>query len=465
MTTLDPEHDPASAGASGHLGGATRLINAARNPSRKGAAGLQSNDAHLGNAGGETSALGPATGPMEVRDPFSHRPVAATHTDSGDAGAGGQQTPDALHLQAASTRSRRKAGGGGLPKGATRYPPASPHPSPSGADPACSEALPTKRAAGSDTASPQGADETMRPAEPCAPGVSSDTSHRLPERGGRGRTSFDAPGADAAPDILPQLRALWRRRQQWHSAEKKLTLQAAAICRGFCDGDKKAAGKMLARVESGSDLPDDMLADIAIRPLLNARDGIRTDREGVERTLKKMVKPLPIYPWAKEVYGFGELSLAALIGEAMSDTADDIGAYRTVSGLWKRFGLAVIAGERQRKCADADKALVHAYSPRRRSVMWNVGNGLIGCMGLGPRPFVGEEIAGRDDWSPYQKLFVERLRVEAERSPDDAREPAKDAKTGLLRESFSKAAAARAKRYVEKRFLCDLWVAWRAVSP
>jgi hypothetical protein len=150
-------------------------------------------------------------------------------------------------------------------------------------------------------------------------------------------------------------------------------------------------------------------------------------------------------------------SLAALVGEA-----GDIGQWRTVSGLWKRMGVAVIDGQRQRMVADAEAAIVHGYSPSRRSVLWNVGGSIIGGMGRGVRPFVGEDIDARDDWTAYQKIFAKRLRYEAERDPEKhGRSPVKDAKTGQMRESFSAHAAARSKRYVENRLLRDLWVAWR----
>lgn len=263
--------------------------------------------------------------------------------------------------------------------------------------------------------------------------------------------------ADASGPVAV-LRQLWRRRQRWHQAEKSLTLQCSAICRAAADGSKTEAGKMLKRIEDGSADPADLEAMIATAPLLAARGVIRTERLATEKVLAKLARSLPVYPWAKAVYGFGDLGLAAIVGEA-----GDVGPYRTVSGLWKRMGLAVIGGERQRM-KTGEAALDHGYSPRRRSVMWNIGGGLIGGMGKGPRLLVGEAIGDRPDLTPYQRLFVERIRYEAERDPDMRREPTTCPKTGKPRESFSAHAANRAKRYVEKRFLRDLYSAWRAAS-
>jgi hypothetical protein len=82
-------------------------------------------------------------------------------------------------------------------------------------------------------------------------------------------------------------------------------------------------------------------------------------------------------------------------------------------------------------------------------------------MGHGPpRPPVDAEVD--QSLPPYRRLFLERLRYEAERDPTHAKPPVADKKNGEVRESFSAHAAARAKRYVEKRLLRDLWVAWRS---
>lgn len=272
------------------------------------------------------------------------------------------------------------------------------------------------------------------------------------------RMHEDQPALADASETVAVLRQLWRRRQRWHQAEKSLTLQCSAICRGAAEGSKTEAAKMLKRIEGGQPEPEDFDAMIATAPLLAARGVIRTERTATEKVLAKMVRKLPVYPWAKSVYGFGDLSLAAIVGEA-----GDVGSYKSVSALWKRMGLAVLGGERQRM-RSGEAALEQGYSPRRRSVMWNIGGGLIGGMGRGPRLLVGEAIEDRPELTPYQRLFVERIRFEAARDPEMRRDPTKCPKTGLPRESFSAHAANRAKRYVEKRFLRELYSAWRAAS-
>lgn len=276
------------------------------------------------------------------------------------------------------------------------------------------------------------------------------------------------PYAVAAPDerfsdpLVGQIRALWRRRQRWHRAEKSLLLQSSAICRGFVGVNGKAdkaglenASKLLKRIEECTSTDDEIDAAISCAPLLNARNQIGKERAACEKVLAKLAKQTPCAEFIEDTKGVGLQSLAAIIGEA-----GDLSKYKSVSGLWKRLGLAVIGGERQRKKADAIAAKEHGYDPQRRSVMFNIGGGLIGGMGHGPRPLVGEDTSVRDDLSPYQKLFVDRLRYHAAADPEKhARKTTKEGK-----ESFSSHAANMARRYVEKRFLRELFAEWRRLA-
>ena len=114
------------------------------------------------------------------------------------------------------------------------------------------------------------------------------------------------------------------------------------------------------------------------------------------------------------------------------------------------MGTAVIDGERQRR-VKAD-ALKHGYSPSRRSVLWNIANGLVGGMGNGPRPRVGEDIEARSDLGVLRKRFIREMRKWAERDPEaHSREPVE--KDGVLYESFSAHAANHARRVASKEFL------------
>jgi hypothetical protein len=273
---------------------------------------------------------------------------------------------------------------------------------------------------------------------------------------------------------VAQIQAGWRMRQRWHKAEKALTLQAKALCRGLCNGDKEqaneifdAAYKSFKAADKGKSAPAGIEppfeALIALDPFLPAILRFEKQRTDLEKDMAKQARRLPAYDWAMSFRGFGEGSFVAIIGETAAYEEDGtirtIGDYRTVSGLWKRLGLGLIDGERQRKVADAELAIRHGYSPARRSVAWNVGGALIGGMGRGPRPEVGADL-NQYEWTYWQRLFVERCRYECARDPDKM--PLKTAmKEGVERESYPKHAQARAKRYVEKRFIRKLYARWR----
>jgi len=267
---------------------------------------------------------------------------------------------------------------------------------------------------------------------------------------------------------IDAIREMWRQRNALHKAEKSLTLQMMAICRHASDPGKEfdEATRFKVSKKDGTALfkscddgntnhPLYPIIYVHLSPFFRARELIATSRADIESKMNKIAKKLPTSAWATSIKGIAIGSVAAIIGEA-----GDLSNYDTISRLWKRMGLAVIGSVRQGKVA-GEAALDHGYSPRRRSVMWNIGSGLIGGMGHGPRPLCGEDVSNRIDLSFYQKLFIEQCRCEVAKNTDMGRPPVENDQ-GFMRESYSAHCSARAKRYVEKRFLLDLWRAWRA---
>ena len=152
-------------------------------------------------------------------------------------------------------------------------------------------------------------------------------------------------------------------------------------------------------------------------------------RKSYESLMESEVKKLPIWKWAEPVRGIGPLLLALLVGEVGA-----LSKYPNPAKVWKRFGVAVIEGERQGFGLknNAPKALVHGYSPRRRSVLWQVGDVLIK--------------SNRD--GVYKKLYDER-------KIEEAKNPELKSKMHIHR---------RAQRYMEKRLLVDMWEAWNKLT-
>lgn len=224
------------------------------------------------------------------------------------------------------------------------------------------------------------------------------------------------------PALVMEIREQWRRRQAWHRAEKSLTLQAKALCRRLVGGDKAEAEKLFNAAYGKGQYPDSDLAFAATFPLIEARNSVAKHRAAVEKRLEKLAKQLPVWPFVEGTRGVGPLGFAGIVGEA-----GDLLNYSTVAKLWKRMGLAVMPDGRQRRVS-GEAAIAHGYSPGRRSHMWNIGACFIKAKG------------------PLKDLYDERKLLEAERVETKAH------------------AHNRAQRYIEKRFLRELWSAWRQAS-
>lgn len=258
----------------------------------------------------------------------------------------------------------------------------------------------------------------------------------------------------------------YRLRQDMIRARTKLILQGQASLRRLFDGDKEMAAK------TWGDVAKDETHELRgmLSPYISALEVLDKQQSVYEKELVRSVKGLPIYQWAKELKGLGDLSLACIIGEASGYGKQDgafysVGDFKSVSALWKRMGLAVNSstGNRQGapgKGATAEDWIVEGYSKTRRSVMWNVGNSLILSMGKF-RPVFGEDIESNPEYTYLQKVFAHRARYEAERLPHKTGEAVKESKTG--KDSYTLHAANRAKRYTEKRLLRMLFSEWRRV--
>lgn len=228
--------------------------------------------------------------------------------------------------------------------------------------------------------------------------------------------------------VVAEIVQLWRMRQRWHRAEKSLTLQGKAVCRAWTAGDKGAASDLFDRAAKGGSV--DPILGMALTPFLMAIENFAPERAAIEKRLRKLAASLPVYPWVKSVRGFGELNLAAIVGEA-----GEIGTYRGPACLWKRMGLAVIGGGRQRKIADAEQALIHGYNPNRRSVAYLLGETLIKVNANGE----------------FKMLYDTRKAYELAREDEG--------KPKSLAHAHNRAA-----RVMTKRALQRLWVEWRAAD-
>lgn len=210
----------------------------------------------------------------------------------------------------------------------------------------------------------------------------------------------------------------YRTYARWAKAQQKLHLQCLAICRAWTDGDKKAANALFTAITKGKDSKPDLALQLA--PYLLAMAEFKKRLKPVKKNLRKLARETPYWPWIKAVRGFGDFNLAKVIGAAGA-----IEAYRNPSCLWKRMGLAVIDGERQRRVAnDKELAIRHGYDAQRRAIVFLIGECLLKAKG------------------PYRAVYDERRAHTAISHPEWP--PIQSHKDGM--------------RIMTKRVLRDLWV-------
>lgn len=236
--------------------------------------------------------------------------------------------------------------------------------------------------------------------------------------------------------LVAQIVQLHRMRRRWLKARNALILQGKAFGRAVCDGDKEAGSAAFDRVMKGKTGPNDDDLAMALVPFIASIEQFDATIKPVEKQLEKLAKKLPIAPWAKGVTGLGWGSIAAIVGEA-----GDLSKYPSVAGVWKRMGLAVIDGDgRQRKVADADRALAHGYNPERRSVVWNMA----------------------DSMSKHQRTWFDKETGEVRKPAGQYGIVLEAEKAKALEKGLSKLHAEnRGKRHMSKAVLKDMTLEWR----
>lgn len=157
-------------------------------------------------------------------------------------------------------------------------------------------------------------------------------------------------------------RALGWRYDEDEAARKKLNARAERIVAAALAGKEQAEGDAGIYAVLAYDLAT---VGVAIEPCVKARHEI-------ELEMKRIVRSLPIFQWAKGVKGLGELGLAVILAEA-----GDLSGYPKKGHLWKRLGLAPYEGKaystwRAKGGLTADEWVDAGYSPRRRAEIYAV---------------------------------------------------------------------------------------------
>lgn len=227
-----------------------------------------------------------------------------------------------------------------------------------------------------------------------------------------------------------------RRYVDLRRAHQRLDLQAKAMCRYSCSGDKVEGAKLYAKAMKDVAHP----LRVWIQPYLDAMAPVESAIDRQAKEIEKLAKLLPVVDWVASVSGLSNRFTGLIVGECGAPP----GEFKSVSALWKRMGLAVIDGGRQRKVA-GDAAIEHGYVARRRALMWNIGESIIKQQVRSEKDDQAKKIEGTDyAIGYYGQVYLDRKAYERERVETKAQ------------------AHNRAKRYLEKRLLRELWKAWRS---
>jgi len=226
-----------------------------------------------------------------------------------------------------------------------------------------------------------------------------------------------------------RLYELQRDREDAVNEERSLTLRMKARLRRVasttCPDHKpkcERCRKMAAQWFAGKGDEREVGAALELNaPLFVAQVPVHRWRLATEKEMVSIACGSPLAPFVWQTRGFGYLGLAQILAEA-----GDLSNYANPGKLWKRFGLAVFDGKAQRRSSDRDLAIEMGFSPRRRAVMWNIGDSLV------------------KQGVKYRQLYLERKAYEQATSP------------GLRPIQYHR----RAQRFMEKRLLRDLWSFW-----
>lgn len=276
------------------------------------------------------------------------------------------------------------------------------------------------------------------------------TSTATMPAGGEGQGGSEDQSMTALSATITQLVAAQRERRfciRLQGMLDRATEQAIASQIGYHPGlpaaERKAlfqrASELRRAVEAGE--TTEALSDFCfaiIRTNAIARGVYDELRTGTERAMRVTAERLPAWPFVRSVAGLGPLGLAVITGEA-----GDLSNYATVERLWKRLGLAVIEGERQRQRSDPELAKRHGYVPRRRAEMWTLAEALMKHQWRGAKEDEPAHPVG-----PYGEIYAAR-KARTEFHPDGW--------TLLHRERD-------ARRVAFKAVINDLWRAWRAAT-
>lgn len=295
---------------------------------------------------------------------------------------------------------------------------------------------------------------------------------------GAGHGRIETQCTSARPELFAQLKHFHRIRQFAMEGRKQSDLRLGALLReslGWSLSKPKEerdiiAEHALALIATGEKLlkwqvivaekpatkrkppdtsdPAFMEWQDVIMASLASRDPMAKTEDKATEQMETLAGELPVAAWWRaNVFKGSLVSLAVLIAET-----GDLSNYATVSKVWKRMGVAVMDGVRQgglTKSAPKAEWIAHGYVRRRRSLLFVIGDTLI------------------KQNEHYRGVYLkekDRQRAIAEAKGLKVVPSAKIPKAHAAEFMSDGHVHNRARRYMEKQLLLDLWVEWRAAK-
>lgn len=230
-------------------------------------------------------------------------------------------------------------------------------------------------------------------------------------------------------------------KRMWSIAARSYNLKAVLPQKGetLTAAERREITDMVKAVLAGK--CDDAQLVLNMMPFLEGRKPFVEAQKAIEAKVSALVKELPIYDWFTSHRGLKAMSLAHLVGSGDKDWAE----FPKPASLWKWYGLDVQGGHAPKMSAGKTRT----FKPERRAA----------AIGI-----IGEQLIKQDKgkWKAlYDKRKEYELRMAAERGltvkPSASITPKQKA-SGLF---MSKGHVAnRARRYMVKQFLKEMWELW-----
>lgn len=204
---------------------------------------------------------------------------------------------------------------------------------------------------------------------------------------------------------------------------------------------------------------DEDLVRVSRARWIIAKQAIDSQLRLAEKELEEIGRYLPIADMAESIYGLGIKSIASIVADA-----GDIAAYRSPAALWTRMGV----GRKQKpdgtwvnQCrvkgktkADKELAISMGYNSSRHSRLFMIASNLVkvaaDCQ-------TNKSLEYRHLYDYRRKVEIEKLEAENKVLRPASQITKANAESSMSLAQLNK----RCLRYVAKRLLRDIWVAWR----